>query len=130
MSDLISSLAISSSGLAAQANRLNSVAQNIANVDTPGYRRKLTTFELMLPDMDQQQGVRLGPEVLDPSDLPMIFDPSHPLANEEGMYQGSNVSLTIELADAREAQRSYEANLRSFDNARQMTRSLLELLRR
>ena len=36
----------------------------------------------------------------------------------------------VEIADAREAQRSYEANLRSFDNARQMSRSLLDLLKR
>ncbi len=130
MSDLLKSLAISSSGLAAQAGRLNVVSQNIANADTPGYRRKLTSFEALLPRLDGQPGVRLGPERLDQSDLPMIHDPSHPLANAEGLYQGSNVSLTIEMADAREAQRSYEANLRSFDNARQMTRSLLDLLRR
>jgi flagellar basal-body rod protein FlgC len=36
----------------------------------------------------------------------------------------------IEIADAREAQRSYEANLRMFDQARQMAQSLFELLRR
>ena len=130
MSNLLNALATSSSGLAAQAGRLNVVAQNVANVDTPGYRRKLTSFETMLPGLDGQTGVRLGPERLDGSDLPMIHDPSHPLANSEGLYAGSNVSLTIEMADAREAQRSYEANLQSFDNARQMSRSLLELLRR
>ena len=130
MNDLKSALAISSSGLTAQAGRLNVVAQNVANTNTPGYRRKLTAFEALLPQIDGQGGVRLGPQRLDTSELPMIHDPSHPLANADGLYEGSNVTLTIEMADAREAQRSYEANLRSFDNARQMTRSLLELLRR
>jgi flagellar basal-body rod protein FlgC len=43
---------------------------------------------------------------------------------------GSNVDLVIEIADAREAQRSYEANLKMFDQARQMTQSLFDLLRR
>jgi flagellar basal-body rod protein FlgC len=38
--------------------------------------------------------------------------------------------MVVEIADAREANRSYEANLRMFDQARQMTASLLELLRR
>ena len=47
-----------------------------------------------------------------------------------GHYDGSNVDLVIEIADAREAQRSYEANLRLFDQARQMTQSLFEILRR
>ncbi|MEE3317736.1 MAG: flagellar basal body rod C-terminal domain-containing protein, partial [Pseudomonadota bacterium] len=45
-------------------------------------------------------------------------------------YQGSNVNLIVEIADAREAQRSYEANLKMFDHARQMKASLLDLLKR
>jgi flagellar basal-body rod protein FlgC len=52
------------------------------------------------------------------------------MADESGHYLGSNVDIVVEIADAREAQRSYEANLRMFDQARQMTRGLLELLRR
>jgi len=52
------------------------------------------------------------------------------MADETGYYDGSNVDLVIEIADAREAQRSYEANLRMFDQARQMSQSLFELLRR
>lgn len=67
---------------------------------------------------------------LDRTELTQIFDPGHPLADENGHYDGSNVDLVIEIADAREAQRSYEANLKMFDQARQMSQSLLELLRR
>ena len=52
------------------------------------------------------------------------------LADDSGHYQGSNVDLVVEIADSREAQRSYEANLRMFDQARQMTSSLMDLLRR
>jgi flagellar basal-body rod protein FlgC len=52
------------------------------------------------------------------------------MADETGNYLGSNVDLVIELADAREAQRSYEANLRVFDQVRQMSSSLNDLLRR
>jgi len=59
-----------------------------------------------------------------------VHDPGHPLADESGNYDGSNVDLVIEVADARAAQRSYDANLRLFDQARQMTRGLLDLLRR
>ena len=58
------------------------------------------------------------------------LDPGHPMADETGHYQGSNVDLVIEIADAREAQRSYEANLKMFDQARQMSSSLMDLLRR
>ena len=56
--------------------------------------------------------------------------PGNPLAGEDGYYDGSNVDLVVEIADAREAQRSYEANLKMFDQTRQMSQSLLDLLRR
>ena len=67
---------------------------------------------------------------LDRRELTRIYDPGHPLADETGYYDGSNVDLVVEIADAREAQRSYEANLRMFDQARQMAQRLLDLLRR
>ena len=52
------------------------------------------------------------------------------MADDTGHYESSNVNLIIEIADAREAQRSYEANLKMFDQTRQMSSSLLELLRK
>ena len=67
---------------------------------------------------------------LDKSELERVFDPAHPLADASGHYDGSNVNLLIELADAREAQRSYEANLKMFEQARAMSSSLMQLLRR
>jgi flagellar basal-body rod protein FlgC len=52
------------------------------------------------------------------------------MADDSGHYDGSNVELMVEIADAREAQRSYEANMRVFDQIRQMSSSLNDLLRR
>lgn len=52
------------------------------------------------------------------------------MADESGHYRGSNVDLVIELADARAAQRAYEANLKMFQQAREMSGSLLDLLRK
>lgn len=122
-------LAISSSALKAQATRLRHVSENISNADTPGYRRKLVSFR---PDtgLDGSGAVTLGRVRLDRSEPTRIHDPAHPLADETGHYFGSNVDLMIEIADAREAQRSYEANLKMFDQVRQMSSSLLELLRK
>ena len=134
MSDLMRTLALSASGMKAQSTRLRHVSENIANVDTPGFRRKTLSFQQVAGD---RVGGRDGPNLvvpgrvrLDRTDLPLIHDPGHPMADENGNYQGSNVDLVVEIADARQAQRSYEANLKMFDQARQMTRSLLELLRK
>ncbi|WP_050526129.1 flagellar basal body rod protein FlgC [Pseudorhodobacter aquimaris] len=126
MTDLINSLSIAASGMEAQAQRLRHVSENIANADTPGYHRKTISFR----DEIDGQGVETGPVRLDRSELTKIYDPGHPLANESGHYDGSNVNLVVEIADAREAQRSYEANLKLFDQARQMNQSLFEILRR
>ena len=106
--------------------RLRHVSENIANADTPGYHRKTVSFQQVMDG----QGVAAGKPRLDKSDLARIYDPGHPLADDTGHYDGSIVDLVIEIADAREAQRSYEANLKMFDQARQMTQSLFELLRR
>jgi flagellar basal-body rod protein FlgC len=130
MSDFTHSLQVSSSGLKAQSARLRYLTENIANADTPGFRRKLIPFETVLVDGGQVGAVKLGRVTLDRSDLAQIHDPSHPLADETGHYQGSNVDLIIELADAREAQRSYEANLKMFEQAREMSSGLMDLLRR
>lgn len=124
MSDLISSLAMSASGMEAQGKRLRHVSENIANADTPGYRRKVISFEQTFDGLVAPGKVRL-----DASELTRIHDPGNPLADESGFFDGSNVDLIIEIADAKEAQRSYEANLRLFDQARQMTQSLFDLLR-
>lgn len=130
MSSFGDSLSVSASGMEAQAMRLRHVSENIANADTPGYHRKTVSFEAVRSAGEATGEVSTGPVRLDPSEVARVYDPGHPLADEGGYYDGSNVDLVIEIADAREAQRSYEANLKMFDQARQMSQSLLELLRR
>jgi flagellar basal-body rod protein FlgC len=128
MTEFSDALSITASGLRAQSNRIRHVSENIANADTPGYRRKTISFETELSGANGT--VKAGRVNLDQRALEKIYDPSHPLANEDGHYEGSNVDLVIEIADAREAQRSYEANLKMFEQTRQMSSSLLELLRK
>jgi len=128
MSEFSKALTISSSGLQAQATRLRHLSENISNADTPGYRRKTIPFQT---EMDTGVAtVKAGRVSLDDSPLERIYDPTHPLADDTGNYDGSNINLLIELADAREAQRSYEANLKMFEQARQMSSGLMQLLRR
>jgi flagellar basal-body rod protein FlgC len=129
MSDFVSAMGAAASGMQAQAARLRLSTENIANADTPGYRRKTVSFEQTFGAQDSRV-VATGPVRLSEAELQRIHDPSHPMAGADGYFQGSNVSLVVEIADAREAGRSYDANLRMFDQARQMAGSLLDLLRR
>ncbi|KIC36227.1 MULTISPECIES: flagellar basal body rod protein FlgC [unclassified Leisingera] len=130
MSEFSRALSVTASGLKAQASRLRHVSENISNADTPGYRRKTVPFEAVRELQTDVEHVRTGRVTLDRRDLEEVYDPSHPLADESGHYKSSNVDLMIEIADAREAQRSYEANLKMFEQTRSMSASLMDLLRR
>lgn len=130
MSEFSKALSISTSGLMAQSTRLRHLSENISNADTPGYRRKTIPFRTEFDAGNGVAKVEVGRLSLDDGALERVFDPSHPMADDSGFYDGSNVDLLIELADAREAQRSYEANLKMFEQARQMSSGLMQLLRR
>ena len=130
MSDFSNALSIAASGMRAQTTRIGHLSENIANADTPGYQRKTISFEATIEKGRDIGTVTAGPVQLDQTPLAEIYDPAHPLANDTGHYNGSNVDLLVEITDAKEAQRSYEANLKMFDQVRQMSSSLLDLLRR
>lgn len=114
-------------GMDLQTKRLDVTSQNISNVDTPGYKRKVLVLDESQTGADAFRSARVE---LDEAEGETRFDPTHPLANEQGYVTMSNVSVVTEMADMREANRSYEANLNSFQQARSMYRSLLDILRR
>ncbi len=130
MNEFSQSLSVSSAAMQAQSTRLRHVAENISNADTPGYRRKMVSFRSDTGDSARAGLVRVGKVQHDQSDLNKVFDPNHPLADENGQYLGSNVNLLVEVVDSQEARRSYEANLKMFDQTRQMSTGLMDLLRR
>ena len=136
MTDLFKSLDISASGMRAQGTRLRVISENVANADstatTPNgepYRRKLVTFDNVL---DRQLGIdRVEVKRIsrDTSDFGEKYMPNHPAADANGYVKTSNVNTIIELADMREAQRSYEANLKVLQASRAMLQGTIELLR-
>ena len=130
MSDFSRALNVTASALKAQATRLRHVTENVAHADTPGYRRKMVSFEAVRAADTDATLVDVGRVRLDPTELQQVHDPSHPLADETGHFEASNVNLMLEIADAREAQRSYEANLKMFEQTRNMLSGLMDLLRK
>lgn len=130
MFDLVKAMRVAASGMNAQSQRLRIVGENIANADTPGFHRKTVSFASEVDRVTGAARVATGPVVLDQTDPRQSFEPGHPLADERGLVTLSNVNPLIEIADAREAQRSYQANLSIFDQARKMHSNTLDLLRR
>ena len=115
---LQSSLRIAGAGLEAQSVRLRVISENIANSQSTGavpgadpYTRQTVTFGA---EMDRAAGVslvRVKSIGLDDSPFKVELDPGNPAADGSGMVKMPNVDLLTELADMREANRTYEANL-------------------
>jgi flagellar basal-body rod protein FlgC len=59
----------------------------------------------------------------------MSYDPSHPGADAAGYVKMPNVNTVIEMADMREASRSYQANLSVIEQARAMLSRTVDMLR-
>jgi flagellar basal-body rod protein FlgC len=133
---LISSMKISASGLAAQSMRLRVISENLANAQstgsTPGsdpFRRKTITFGAELDRLTGASLVDVKRIQNDQSPFRIEFDPGHPAANAAGYVKMPNINLIVEMADMREANRSYESNLQVVKQAREMTSMTIDLLR-
>ena len=133
---LQTSLRIAASGLEAQSTRLRVVSENIANAQSTGafagadpYARQTVSFESAL---DRQTGANLV-EVksigTDPTPFKVERDPGNPAADAAGIVKLPNVDVLVELADMREANRSYEADLQVAKQSADMLNQTVALLK-
>ena len=133
---LLAVMRTASSGLQSQSMRLKVVSENLANMEstgtTPGadpYRRKLVTFEQTLDEATGAETVGVERITRDQAPFRKEFDPGHPAADASGYVKHPNVEMMVEMADMREASRSYEANLQMLKQARDMAATMVDLLK-
>ncbi|NBJ10997.1 flagellar basal body rod protein FlgC [Microvirga arsenatis] len=133
---LIASGKLSSAGLEAQSARLRVISENIANAQstgrTPGsdpYARKTITFKAELDRTLGASSVAVKDIGKDEAPFPVEYDPGNPAADENGMVKKPNVNMLIEMADMREANRTYQANLQMMKQARAMISATIDLMR-
>ncbi len=129
-------IAAATSGLEAHSTRMRVISANLANADstaaTPGanpYTRKLVTFE---DEMDQASGadlVKVAAIGYDRSPYRVEYDPGNPAADANGFVKLPNVNLISEMADMREANRSYSANIQVVKQARELFTMTVDLMR-
>ncbi len=127
---------VAASALEAQSNRLRVVSENIANAHSTArvsggnpYQRKTVHF---LVELDRQTGVnmvRADTVGRDTTPYPTEYDPGNVAADETGHVKMPNVNVLVEMADMREANRSYEANLQVIKQVRNMVSMTIELMR-
>lgn len=72
-------------------------------------------------------GVAVTGIVVDPTEGPLVYEPGHPDADDQGFVRYPNVSLTQETIDLMETRRAYEANATVFEAMKAMLLRALEI---
>ncbi|MGN1145669.1 MAG: flagellar basal body rod protein FlgC [Acetatifactor sp.] len=143
---MFSAFNINASGLTAQRYRMDVISENVANANTTRtedgtpYRRKVvtfaqkgnqTSFSKVLGNISagySGQGVKVDGVYEDTeTEMNMVYDPSHPDADENGYVTYPNVNIIMEMTNLIDASRAYEANSTAFSASKSMALKGLEL---
>ena len=136
---MFTSFDINSSGLTAQRYRMDIISENVANANTTRtgdgtpYVRKVVPFKekdkqtpfsrVLNKSMDKYtgEGVKIGGVYKDTqTEMNMVYDPSHPDADENGYVTYPNVNIITEMTNLIDASRAYEANATAFNASKSM----------
>ena len=143
-SGIFNAMNVSASGMTAQRTRMDIISQNIANVNTTRdengdvYKRQTVVFaensnapfdHVLSNHLEtyKAKGVKITAIVEDTREGSLVYDPSHPDADENGYVMYPNVNTVTEMTNLIDASRSYEANATAFNAAKSMAMKGLEL---
>ena len=127
---------ISSTGLSAQRFRIELISTNIANSETTRtekgepYRRKVPVFQELVRNIQgrrENSGVIVKSVYEDPSEFRVVYDPTHPDADENGYVRLPNVNIIREMVDMINAQRAYEADATAINTTKAMITAALQI---
>ena len=125
---LFQSFDISASGMTAQRFRMDTISENVANVNTTStengtpYRRKIVTFS--------EKGVTPFSKVLSDSREGYVGNGvkvSSVTEDENGYVSYPNVNIVTEMTNLIDASRAYEANVTAFDASKQIAQAGLQI---
>jgi len=142
--NFLDALNTSATGLNAQRLRMNLIASNLANVNTPqakegnAYHRKDAVFAARAQQSDFGAALTrhlypglTGVQVVairDDNRAPLLkYDPTHPDANEQGFISLPNINVVEEMVNMISASRSYEANVTAVKASKEMASSALDI---
>ncbi|MBY0575229.1 MAG: flagellar basal body rod protein FlgC [Gallionellaceae bacterium] len=121
---LFNIFSVAGSGMAAQAQRLNVVASNLANADSTTsangqpYKAKQVVFSVAPVNGSAAQGVKVTAVVEDNSPMKMVYDPKHPMANDRGYVTMPNVNVVDEMVNMISASRAYQNNVEVMNTSK------------
>lgn len=144
---IFKSFGVNASGMTAERYRMDIISQNVANANTTRtedgtpYRRKVVTFTEKTTNptefgtifrksrgMDVGDGVKVSGVYNDyTEEMKMVYDPSHPDADEYGYVTYPNVNIVTEMTNMIDSTRAYEANATAFTASKTMAMKGLDI---
>jgi flagellar basal-body rod protein FlgC len=133
---MFDALDMGASGLKAQRVRLDTIAENILNVNTTRnargekvpYRRRFAILASGMGGDPSRPGVHVDAIKSDQTPFQKRYEPGHPDADADGYVLYPNIDLSIEYVNALDASRAYEANVNMMDVSKAMINASLRLL--
>jgi flagellar basal-body rod protein FlgC len=133
---MFSTLDMGASGLMAQRTRMDTIANNILNINTTRnakgekvpFRRRYAVLASGQAGNPEKPGVHVQEIGLDKAPFTRRYEPGHRDAGPDGYVLYPNIDLSIEYVNALEASRAYEANITMMDVTKQMINSSLRLI--
>lgn len=133
---MFGSLDISTSALVANRQRLETISANMANASTildengnyAPFQRRISVLAPGDPGRGSPMGVHVREILLDPAPFRKVHDPSHPFADGDGYVEYPNIDSSIEMINALEASRAYEANITAAEATKSMLQAAIRLL--
>jgi len=124
---------IASSSMAAQSQRLNVVASNLANADSvtsstgEPYRARQVVFSTIQTGGKEAGGVKVAGIVHDASPMKQAYEPNHPMANAEGYVTMPNVNVVDEMVNMMSASRSYQNSVDMMNTTKTLLQKALTI---
>ena len=133
---MFGSLNVSASALVAQRTRMEVISANMANKDAiydakgnyAPFRRRITVFAHGDPATGTDQGVHVQKILFDQAPFRKSYEPGHPNADEKGYVEYPNIDSSVEMINALEASRAYEANVTAAEATKSMMQASMRLL--
>lgn len=129
-------LQMGASGLVAQRSRMDTIANNVLNMNTTRnekgesipFRRRMVIFQAGAAANAQQPGVHVKQIKLDPTPFKERYEPGHPDADARGIVKYPNIDMATEMVNMMEASRAYEATVTMMETSKAMYNSSLRLI--
>lgn len=134
---IFGALATSSTGLQTYRTWMDAISDNMANLNTAtstdqaAFQSRMVVTEAINYGSSGVDGIGGGSRVRgvqfgDPNGR-LVYEPSHPLADAEGMVRYPDIDMSTQMTSLLMAQRGYQANLAVVERATQAYQAALQL---